>query len=215
MKKIYFAIFFGIIGLITIAQTSDPDAKKILDAVSKKFKSFKSVQVSFTYKLENAAGKVLSTKTGNVIMKGTKYKLIFSGQDIFCDGVTVWTYEKAANEVTITKLEAASGSITPQKIFSDFYDKDFLYKLNGEKKQNGKVLQEVEMTPKDKSKNFSKVYVMIDKKTTTIYSTRILENTSDRYSFTVNTMKTNQTVDDNMFVFDKSKYPGVEVIDNR
>src|SRR6185503_1304941 len=174
-----------------------------------------SVQASFTYKVESAAGKVLSTKKGTVTMKGNKYRVSFSGQEIFCDGSTIWNFDKSANEVTISKLDESSGSLTPQKIFSDFYDKDLLYKLNGEKKQAGKVLQEVEMTPKDKSKNFHKVYVLIDKKANTVYSTRVIENTNDSYSYTVTSMKTNQAIADNLFMFDKKKYPGVEEIDNR
>lgn len=215
MKKIYLLAIFGIATLFVSAQTNDPDAKKILDRVSTKFKSFKTVQATFTYKVESSAGKTLSSKKGTVTMKGNQYRVSFSGQEIFCDGSTVWNYDKSAKEVTISKLDQSSGSLTPQKIFSDFYDKDFLYKLNGEKTQSGKTLQEIEMTPKDKSKNFHKVYVLIDKKANTIYSTKVLENTNDSYSYTVTTMKTNLAVADNMFVFDKSKYPGVEEIDNR
>lgn len=215
MKKLYLLSIFGIATLFVSAQTNDPDAKKILDGVSAKFKSFKAVQASFTYIVQNSAGKTLSSKKGTVTMKGNKYRVSFSGQEIFCDGSTVWNYDKSANEVTISKLDQSSGSLTPQKIFSDFYDKDFLYKLNGEKKQGGKVLQEIEMTPKDKSKNFHKVYVLIDKKANTVYSTKVLENTNDSYSYTVTSMKTNMPATDDMFVFDKKKYPGVEEIDNR
>jgi outer membrane lipoprotein-sorting protein len=215
MKKTLLATLPFFTTMILLAQTNDPDAKKILDNVSNKFKAYKTVQATFTYKVENAQGKTLSTKKGTVMMKGTKYRLSFSGQEVFCDGITVWNYDKAANEVTITKLDASSSSITPQKLFSNFYDKDFLYKLNGEKKQDGKQLQEIEMTPTDKSKNYHKVYVLVDKISKTIYSTKVLENTGDRYSYTVNTMKTNQPMADALFVFDKSKYPGVEEIDNR
>ena len=215
MKKLYLAALFGFIGLISVAQASDPDAKKILDGVSAKFKAFKTVQVTFTYSVVNSSGKILSTKKGIITMKGTKYRVSFSGQEIFCDGSTIWNYDKAANEVTISKLDESNGSLTPQKVFSDFYDKDFLYKLNGEQKQGTKILQEIEMTPKDKTKNFHKVYVLIDKKANTIYSTKVIENTNDSYSYVVTSMKTNQVVADNQFTFDKSKYPGVEEIDNR
>jgi outer membrane lipoprotein-sorting protein len=37
-------------------------------------------------------------------MKGAKYKVAVTGQEIFCDGKSIWTYDKAANEVTITNL---------------------------------------------------------------------------------------------------------------
>src|SRR6186713_3356423 len=84
---------------------NDPDAKKVLDAVSAKFKTFKAVQSSFSLKIENSSGKALGTKTGTVYMKGTKYRISVTGQEIFCDGSKISTYDKAANELTITKLD--------------------------------------------------------------------------------------------------------------
>ena len=215
---------FLLIALVFLTQFSfaqakptanDPAAKKVLDAVSAKFKTFTTVQATFAYKVENAAGKVLSTKTGTILMKGTKYKLSFGGQEIFCNGTTVWNYDKAANEVTINTLDASSGMITPQKLFSNFYDKDFLYVMNGEKKVGAKVLQEIQLTPVDKSKNFHTVYLLIDKAGKTMYSTKVLENAGNRYSYTVNTMKTNIPAADQLFIFDKSKYPGVTIEDLR
>jgi outer membrane lipoprotein carrier protein len=216
MKKFYIAAVLLSMGILTIAQTSsDPAAKVILDAVSAKFKTFKTVQAGFTYKVENASGKTLSTKPGTILMKGTKYKVSFGGQEIYCNGTTIWNYDKSANEVTISKLDASGGMITPQKLFTNFYDKDFLYILNGEKKVGSKTIQEIEMTPVDKSKPFHKVYVQVDKTAKTIYSTKVLEKAGNRYSYTMGTMKTNVALTDNQFVFDKTKYPGVEEVDLR
>jgi len=195
--------------------TSDPAAKAILDAVSKKFKTFKAVQAAFTLKVEDSKGKVQGTKKGSVFMKGSKYRVTITGQEIFSDGKDVWTYDKSANEVTITQLDPGGGGITPQKLFTNFYDKDFLYKLNGERKEGGKVVQEIELTPTDKSKNFHKVYVLVDKKAQTIINTKILEKSGNKYSYTVNSMNGKANVADNTFVFDKKKYPGVEEIDLR
>jgi len=202
-------------GLSGLAQSNDPAAKKVLDDVSAKFKTYKTVQASFTYKVEDANGKLMSKKTGTIWMKGTKYKVTFGGQEIFSDGSTVWNYDKSAKEVTINNVDASAGSITPQKLFTNFYDKDFLYLLNGEKKIGAKTVQEIEMTPTDKSKNFHKVYLQVDKNAKTIYSTRVLEKAGNRYTYTVSSMKTNGAMADNMFIFDKKKYPGVEEVDLR
>jgi outer membrane lipoprotein carrier protein len=217
MKKTYLLslVMLTILGPLFAQTSSDPDAKKILDAVSTKFKSYKAIQADFTYKVENAEGKAISTKKGTVYMKGTKYRVSFVGQEIFCDGNTVWTYDKSSNEVTISKLDASSNTLTPQKLFTDFYDKDFLYKLNGEKKEAGKALQEIEMTPNDKTKPFHKVYLTIDKNTKTIYSTKVLEKAGNRYSYTVNSLNGNANIPDSKFVFNKKDYPGVEEVDLR
>lgn len=215
MRQIFLALFFLGWAVAGIAQGNDPEAKKVLDAVSNKFKTFKAIQSTFTLKVEDAKGKVQGIRKGTVFMKGPKYRVDLSGQDIFSDGKTIWTYDESSNEVTITSLDPSGTSITPQKLFTNFYDKDFLYKLNGEKNEGGKVLQEIEMTPVDKTKAFHKVYLLVDKKNKTIYSTRVLEKNGNKYSYTVNTMNGNAPVKDATFVFDVNKYPGVELVDLR
>ena len=220
MKKIYASILLiTVISLSVFAQvpkgmgSSDPDAKKVLDAISAKFKTYKSVEAKFQLKIENASGKNLGTKTGSVYMKGTKYRISIPGQEVFSDGSNVWTYDKAAKEVTINKIDPAANSITPQKLFTNFYDKDFLYKLNGAAKMNGKNMQEVELTPIDKTKAFHKVLLYVDN--STIQTTRIFEKAGNRYTYSINNMKTNGKVGDELFVFDPKKFPGVEVVDLR
>ena len=195
--------------------TNDPEAKKILDAVSAKFKTFKSVKGNFSLEIKDGSGKIQGTKKGTVSMKGIKYRVSITGQEIFCDGKNVWTYDKSANEVQVSQFEQNGGTITPQKLFTNFYDKDFLYKLNGENKVGGKVLQEIELTPVDKSKTYFKVLVNVDKATKMISSTQVYEKNGNRYTYSMSNMVTNAQIGDDIFVFDAKKYPGVEVIDLR
>ncbi len=195
--------------------TNDPEAKKILDAVSAKFKTFKEVQAKFSLKIENAVGKNLGTKTGTVYMKATKYRVTITGQEIFCDGTNISTYDKSANEVTITKIDPTANSLTPQKVFTNFYDKDFLYKLNGETTVAGKKIQEIELTPIDKSKPFFKVLIYVDKASLTISSTKVFEKTGNKYSYVVNSISTTAVINDDQFIFAAKNFPGVEVIDLR
>ncbi|HEY4148029.1 MAG TPA: outer membrane lipoprotein carrier protein LolA [Chitinophagaceae bacterium] len=201
-----------------VVATNDPAAKKILDAVSAKVKTYKGVQASFTLKVEDAKGKVEGVQKCSVFMKGNKYRLTLAGKDskeIICDGTTTWTYDKSANEVSISKFDPTAKTITPQSLLTNFYDKDFLYKLNGEATQAGKVLEEIEMTPVDKTKSFHTVYIYVDKKTNTIYSGKVLDKSGNKYTYTVTSLNGNAAVNDAMFVYDKSKYPGVDEVDLR
>ncbi|HEU0109557.1 MAG TPA: outer membrane lipoprotein carrier protein LolA [Flavisolibacter sp.] len=221
MKKLFTLLSMVSIVWSAQAQTgknptqNDPAAKKILDAVSTKFKTYTSPQASFTYTVENAQGKVLSTKKGAVTMKGNRYKVLLDGMEIYSDGKTTWNYDKSANEVTVDNANTSASAMTPQKLFTNFYDRDFYYKQNGTKKQAGKTLTEIELTPIDKTRPFHKIYVWIDKATNTIYSARFLEKTGGRYSYTINSLKGTASITDSYFIFDKSKYPGVEVVDLR
>lgn len=194
---------------------NDQDAQKTLRAVSAKFKSFTSVTAKFTLKIENAAGKVQGTKSGVVSMKGGKYHISITGQEIYCDGSTTWTYDKSSNEVQINKLDPSSGTLTPQNLLTDFYNKDFLIKSNGDVKVNGKTLEEIELTPIDKTKTFFKVLVDIDRGTQTIRQSRIFEKSGNRFTYTINSMTTNAAMPEALFIFDVKKYPKVEVVDLR
>ncbi|HEY5406937.1 MAG TPA: outer membrane lipoprotein carrier protein LolA [Ginsengibacter sp.] len=220
MIKKLLSIIFIFSGFTSFSQNnslgkSDPDAKKILDNVSAKFQTYKAVEAHFTLKIENSAGKALGTKSGVVSMENSKYRISVSGQEIYSDGTNIWTYDKSANEVQITKFDASTSTITPQKMFTNFYDKDFLYKLNGESKLGNKTIQEIELTPVDKTKAFFKVLVDVDKKTQSIVSTKVFQKTGDRYTYTITSMKTNTKLPDGLFVFNPADYPKVEVIDLR
>jgi outer membrane lipoprotein-sorting protein len=220
MTKLLFLSFWIFSSIGVFAQTSglgksDPDAKKILDNVSAKFKTYKTVTANFTLKIENSAGKVQGTKSGVVYIKGPKYRVNISGQEIYSDGSNIWTYDKSTSEVQLTKFDPSANTITPQKMFTNFYDKDFLYKLNDETKKGTKIIQEIELTPIDKTKTFFKVLVDIDKMSKNIVSTKVFEKNGNRYIYTVNNMKTNTSLSESLFNFNIKAYPGVELIDLR
>ena len=220
MMKFLLIGFFLFSGLTGFSQNnslgkSDPDAKKILDNVSAKFKTYKTVSANFVLKIENSDGKSQGTKSGVVYIKGSKYRVNISGQEIYSDGSNIWTYDKAASEVQVTQFDPAANTITPQKMFTNFYDKDFLYKLNSETKRGSKIIQQIELTPIDKTKAFFKVLVDIDKTSKNIVSTKVFEKNGNRYIYTISGMKTNVTLADNLFVFNEKNYPNVEVVDLR
>lgn len=218
--KILLLSFFMFCGTAVFSQNNslgknDPEAKVILDNVSAKFKTYKSVTANFTLTIADGNNKVQGTKKGIVYIQGSRYRVSISDQEIYSDGDNIWTYDKSANEVQLTKFDPNANTITPQKMFTNFYDKDFLYKLNGETKQGGKTIQEIELTPVDKTKAFFKVLVEVDKSSKNIVSTKVFEKNGNRYVYTITLMKVNTNLADSLFVFNPKDYPGVEVVDLR
>ncbi|HWK04335.1 MAG TPA: outer membrane lipoprotein carrier protein LolA [Puia sp.] len=195
---------------------NDPEAKKVLDGLSAKLKSFKAVQANFTLKVEDSKGKIQGSKSGVVYLKGSKYHLsIVGGQDVFSDGKDTWTYDKSSNEVTINKSDPGSQTISPDKIFTNFYDKDFLYKLNGETKLGARMVQEIELTPIDKTKSFFKALLYIDKAQHTLVSVKWFDKNGNRYSLDTSKLNGNAPLTDAQLVYNKAKYPGAEEVDLR
>ena len=206
----YLALF--LLAVPCFSQTGDQTAKQILDQASSKIKSYKSIQATFTLQVQDAQGASQGIKKGSIIMKGNKYVLTITGQEIYCDGKTIWTYDKGANEVTITKVDLVSGTLSPQKLLTNFYDKDFLYKMNGEQKLGTKTVAEIEMTPTDKTQNFHKIYLYVDKKTHLVSSGKMLDKNGNRYIYTINSLNGAVNLSDASSIFDKSKHPGVEEV---
>ena len=211
MKTLITAILSVIV--LTAGAQNDPAAKSVLDKVSAKFKTLKTVQANYTLNVTNRAGKNAGKKNGSIYLKNPKYLITEKSMEITSDGKKMWKYEPAANEVTISDVDNSTQSLTPQKLFTNFYDKDFLYKLNGDKKLNGKTVKEIELTPLDKRKTFFKVYVYVDPVQEMIVSSKIYENSGNIYEYSISNLKTNVALDDAMFVFNKAKHPGVDEIE--
>jgi outer membrane lipoprotein-sorting protein len=115
-----------------------------------------------------------------------------------------------SNTITVTGADEAESLLSPQKLFSNFYDKDFNYKLIS---SVGSAYQ-IELTPTDKRKSFSKVLLFIDKTKNMFTKVNILDKGNNKTEISLSNLNTNATVNDAIFVFNKNKYPaGVEVLD--
>ena len=144
-------------------------------------------------------------------MKGSKYAIDMGSTKIIGD-VTTWNYDPAAKEVTVNS--AHRRLLLPQKLLL-IYNKDFMYAMQKDATVAGKAVSKVVLQPIDKSKPLSLVYLAIDKTTKNIVSATIVEKSGNRYVYNVSNFKTNIEAPDANFTFDKSKYPGVEVVDLR
>lgn len=215
MKKLYVVAALLMVSVFSFAQQRDPKAKAILDQVSAKFKTYNTVAATFSLRNENSKGKVMSTKSGTVNMKGDKFNITFGKNKIISDGSTVWNYDPAAKEVTISNANKAEATITPQKLFTDFYSKDFMYVMGNDATVGGKAANTIIMQPIDKNKPISRLYVSVDKAAKTILGIHVVEKNGNRTIYHIGSLKPNVAMADGQFTFDKAKYPGVEVVDLR
>ena len=216
MKKI---LSVAIAALLLSAQPAlaqnDAKAKTILESVSKKINSLKSLKANFALILAGPNGKARDTRKGTFTMKGQKYRVTLDRQEIMSDGKTIWTYMKDANEVQVSSFNPDEQTLSPAKLFTNFYDKEYAYKYKGVRKVGSKNCDIVEMVPNSKSKQFSKVELAIDQKTSTIVGGNVWEKNGNKYEYQISNFTANPAVQDTYFAFDKKKYPGVEVVDLR
>jgi outer membrane lipoprotein-sorting protein len=213
MKRITTIALLVLTTLSVVAQ-GDKKAKDILNGVSSKYRSYKSMKADFSYTLENPTAKIKETQVGTLLLSGAKYRLGISGQEVISDGKTIWTYMKEAKEVQINEVDPTDDGIKPSEIFT-MYEKGFIYKFVDEKSVAGKVQQNLELTPTDKTKTFFKIKLTIDKSSKQIVKSVIFEKTGNRYTYAIKSFTPNFAVNASTFTFDAKKYPGVEVVDLR
>ena len=216
MKRLVFAMVAFLLATNLMAQ-QDPKAKEILDKLSQTTRSYQSIQIEFSFTLENKKNNVNQTNEGEVVLKGKSYRLhmpVFS-MEIFCDGTTTWSYLTEAKECNISGVEEEKGgALNPANIFT-IYEKGFNYAYIGEENFAGKTVQMLDLFPVDKSKEFVKVRLYIDKTKSQIAKAQTFNKDGNTYVLVLKNMKTNIELKDDYFKFDKAKYPGVEMNDMR
>ncbi len=197
--------------------TKDPAAKKILDAVSKKVSQSKGVRIKFRYTTDNKQNNYHDTQKGYVFLEGQKFKVIIPKTEIISDGKSVWTYMKEDNEVTISETDTSEVSIfNPAKLFTA-YKKGFKYLLIGEETIDKIKYNVIDLYPEDTENSpYSIIRIKTNKETNEIYSLKTSGKSGVDYTFQVLEYKSGITIPDNLFVFDKSKYPeDIEITDMR
>ena len=215
MKKILSGVLVLFISANTVfGQTSDANAVKLLKAVGQKYSAYKTMQMDISLTIENQDAKSKETKTGKVSSKGNMFKAEMGNQTIISDGKTLWTYLKDVNEVQINNFEQGQDIMTPNDIFK-IAEKDYLAYMGDKITENGKSLQIIELTPKNKTLSFSKIKMYIDVSDNSVKRGVVYDKNAIHYTYSISNLKTNMELSDSTFKFDKSKYPGVEVIDLR
>ena len=213
MKKILGLILFGTLSLQASAQV-DTKAKAILDKVSKQTKAYKTVTVDFSMTITSPEGAPVKQK-GKAYMKGDKYYLSMPDQEIFSNGTKVWTYIKEDNECYVSEIEDAESDdvIQPSELLT-IWEKGFTYKYNKEMTYAGKTVHEIYLYPKYKKKSkYHTIIVRIDKAKNEVVYAYIKGKDGVNMKYSLTKLVKNTDIADSKFTFNKSKYPGVKIIE--
>lgn len=218
MKKTLTII--GILSLLlinplnSISESDDNRSTKILNNLSKTYKTYKSIQASFAVRFKNKQTNTSVKQSGILYQKGKKFRVNMSGQEIYCDGKTIWTYLKDANEVQISKFDGKTMEINPSKIFT-IYEKGFIHKYGGQFSKGSKTLDIIELTPTDKNKSYYKVKLGIDKLANKVKEMSVYSKNGIMTTYVITEFKPNIEISDAYFKFNAKAKPGVIEIDLR
>lgn len=199
-------ILVTLLVLVSFTALSQSDAKKLLDEVSAKVKSYDNISIDFKYVLVNMEEDINQETRGNVVLQGDKYLLNIMGVTRIFDGKTLYSISPEDEEVTISSENSQDeNTITPSKMLS-FYEEGYNYKMDIVQNVQGRKIQYVKLTPIDSNTEINNVLLGIDINTKHIYNLIEVGANKTKTTLTVNSFKTNEPLSKTLFTFDKTKY---------
>jgi outer membrane lipoprotein-sorting protein len=216
MKRIFIGFIITILCGLNIANAQfDVNSKKVLDKVSANYQSFNTIEADVLLSVQNRQEKS-HTNTGKLFLERVsgKFKIDLGGQEIISDGTTQWTILKDQGEVQINKPDKDSNSLNPATIFT-FYKTGYKATSVGTSKMGSKTLADIALVPTDARQNVSKINLRVDKATNLIYDATVFDKNGGKFTYTIKNLSVNKPISRSLFIFNKSNYPNMEIVDLR
>ncbi|QIK53885.1 hypothetical protein G7051_05840 [Dysgonomonas sp. HDW5B] len=201
--------------LLCVFGLSAQNAKDILDKANLAYNKAGGITASFTVNTEDVKGKTVYSQDGKAYLKGNKFKIDVPDGITWFDGKTQWVYAKGSDEVNVSNPTGEELAGVSPSVLLSLYNAGFKLNYKGEKKEKAKTVYIVELIPLGKKTEFSKMIVTIDKATNIFTSVSTYGKDGVDNHLIINKIQTGVNLADNIFIFNKKEYPGVEVIDLR
>ena len=203
MKKIIF-ILFTVLPFVLFAQ-NDKEAERRVKAVVSELKQ-SAYEGRFTLLYYNAQSETTDKESGDLTIKGNKFRMTLGANETKFDGRTQWMFVSEYNEVSITEpTKEELREINPLAMIEYYVAKDKI--SQGE---DGAI----NFYPTDpKESEYFRIELRLNKAN---LPTRLVIYQKNGDKITLVWDSLNKTkVSDDYFVFDVMKYPNVEVNDLR
>ncbi len=192
----------GVAFSLSAAETADGMLKKAAAGIN----GTSGLTANFT--LDYGKQKV----TGTLKAAGKKFVLESSATSTWYDGKNMWTYNKNNQETTLmipTPQEVAEAN--PLSIVNT-YSANFTAAFA---KQQIRGCKTIVLTPKSKQSGYRSVHVTIADASTFPSKIVIIPTSGQKMTVSVSKVVSGQKLPDATFVYPKSKYPKVEIVDLR
>jgi len=210
--RIIVTLFICLLCTIAIYSQEDPAAIKVLEQFSSRAKGAPSVSISFTVLTVDAIENRKDTLEGNVVIKGDKYRLTLPESTVWFNGTDSWNYIPEVNEVTISKPEPGENSFfaKPSLLYT-MYLEGYKPKLIEERDSEFVI----DLYPTDIKIDLVRIRLTITKSGMKLKTAEYKTKRGITMTLKVSNYDLAFKPAESYFVFDPSKYKGIEVIDMR
>ena len=214
MVKRKLTIVFAILMLSALPSFAEPpSAMQIVKNVQDNYNRIEDATIKFTQTVVFPLSKVSRTTSGTLyIKKGNKYRIDTDDKVIVTDGKTSWVYLPQSQQVLIDNFRNDKNTITPEKFLLDVPEDYFAVLLSTNKTSTGN-LYVLRLTPRSDNSFIRSITIEIQDSSWTVKSAVISDMNDTRYTYKVESLKTNTGLPNSEFEFVPPK--GAQVVDLR
>ncbi|MBP3774371.1 MAG: hypothetical protein ILA34_03350 [Bacteroidaceae bacterium] len=188
-------------------------AKDILDKTAKIVRKSGDMEVNFTA-ASFMEQKEKGNLSGTIYLKGKKFNIVSTNVLCWYDGKTLWSMNKATNEVNVSTPSQHEKETMDPYLFLDLYKKGYTYEMQ-ESTLRGRDCYEITLKATDPKQEVREMIVSIDKATQLPLCVRMREGIKYWVRISILKCKVKQSYDDDLFTFKSENYPKATVIDIR
>src|ERR1035437_225995 len=169
-NRIIFALVLIIFTLQGITAQNNVQAENVISDLLLDAKS-NAIKTNFKLTISDKSQGQPMVSTGTFTLKGTKFVLEMESMKAWFDGKTQWAYVQQSNEVSITEpTEKELADTNPMAILSGFKTKCLIrFSIKVKSAQNYCI----EMIPKVKTSDMTKIEVQINKSNGNLFSIKL------------------------------------------
>ena len=187
-------------------------AHKILDRLRK----HQTFQVAFTYTRQEVNKEAIHEQTheGALVVKGNQFRWVLEEQEVINNGVTVWTYLRAANEVQIADPDPEQTKMLPWMIFAN-YQQNYTIQSFQIRQVQDNAYDVICLMAKKKEQAMQEITLTIERKTGHIQCLAMRDCSQTFHRFHSTHFDYDIPLEEDFFSFHPEHYKGIEVIDLR
>ena len=181
-------------------------ADEFLNSIVESYKSYDDISIVFNYKIINEEMGVNESSRGYGSIKGNSYMINVDGQELICNGKTLWTHLIEDEEVMISEV-TDDNDTSPIAILNSLSNNISTKLLSISPNITIEVVENEQST-------FEKLHINVDSNLK-LKDIHIFLGDRNELIYEITELTTNQNLPDSMFIFDETIHPNVEVIDMR
>ena len=191
-----------------VSNSSFAESEALLEKVMDKYGDLDKLSVTLQWTMDIPGnGKVQDVIEAS--RNGSAFQFENKDMHVTSDGVKVWTYMKDYNEAQVMWYKDMDPAMNPMELFNVYQDKS--YEIISSTTSGD--IQTIVLKPRTANPDIEKVTLEISTKRLELVETTMLLTDGLKNKFTFDRFELNQAPPIDSYLFSKSSYPNVTIVD--